>query len=111
MTMADAVYSSHVACWNGSRNSRRSSSPVSTFSAPSAAVKSSIARVSWASDSPGGNGRVETTSAWLMTLSSSVRAEHYYSTRVNQVTTIGSSSVSRQPGSPSSRATSSRQLS
>jgi hypothetical protein len=34
-----------------------------------------------------------------------------YSTRVNQVTTIGSSSVSRQPGSPSSSATSSRQAS
>ena len=32
-----------------------------------------------------------------------------YSTRVNQVTTIGSSSVRRQPGSPSSSATSSRQ--
>ena len=68
MTTADAVYASHVAYWKGSRNSRRSASEVSTLAAPRAAVKASIARAKAASETPGGSGFVETTSAWLMTL-------------------------------------------
>jgi hypothetical protein len=71
MTTADALLVSHVACWKGSRNSRRSASEVSTRSAPSAALKPSSARESAASLTPGASGLVETASAWLMTLSSS----------------------------------------
>src|SRR4051812_41362593 len=70
ITTADAVLSSHVAYWKGSRNSRRSSSEVRTLAEPSAAVKSSIALAKSASETPGGSARVETASAWLMTLSS-----------------------------------------
>jgi hypothetical protein len=70
MTTADAVLVSHVACWNGSRNSRSSDSEVSTLSAPSAAVKPSSARESAASVTPGGSGLVETASAWLRPSSS-----------------------------------------
>jgi hypothetical protein len=70
MTTADAVLVSHVACWKGSRNSRRSASDVSTLSAPRAAVKPSIERERAASETPGGRGCGATTSAWLMTLSS-----------------------------------------
>ena len=74
MTTADAVLVSHVACWKGSRNSRRSVSEVRTRSAPSAAVNPSSALESAASVTPGGSGLVETASAWLMTLSSSQEA-------------------------------------
>lgn len=70
ISTADAVYSSHDANWNGSRNSRRSSSEVRTLAEPSAAVKSSIARAKSDSETPGGSVRAETASAWLMTLSS-----------------------------------------
>jgi hypothetical protein len=45
-----------------------------TLSAPSAAVKPSMAWEKAASVTAGGSGLVETTSAWLMTLSSSQEA-------------------------------------
>ena len=68
MTTADAVYASHVVVLEGVAELAQVGVGRQHLVGAEGAVKASIARERSASETPGGRGCVETTSAWLMTL-------------------------------------------